>query len=68
VPGSIPAIAKAAALNHAAAMYQLGQFYENGQGVPRNRETAIVWYRKAAERGDEDAKKALIRLGEAKSQ
>ena len=28
VPGSIRAIAKAAALNHAAAMYQLGQFYE----------------------------------------
>jgi tetratricopeptide (TPR) repeat protein len=55
---------KAAALNHAGAMYQLGFLYENGQSVPRNRETALTWYRKAAERGDGEAKKALIRLGE----
>jgi TPR repeat protein len=59
---------KAAALNQAGAMYQLGLFYENGLSVPKNRETAITWYRKAAERGDEEAKKALIRLGEATAQ
>lgn len=33
------------------AMYNLGTFYENGLGVPRNLTTALEWYVKAGEAG-----------------
>jgi len=36
--------------------------YENGLGVPKDREQAVHWYRKAAEQGDESAKSALAKL------
>jgi len=36
--------------------------YENGRGVLRDIEEAKKWYRKAAEKGDQNAKKALERL------
>jgi TPR repeat protein len=29
-------------------MYEMGQKYENGKGVARNTQTAIMWYRRAA--------------------
>jgi hypothetical protein len=36
--------------------------YANGEGVAKNDEQAVKWYRKAAEQGDEDAKKLLEKL------
>ncbi len=39
----------------AAAQYNLGVIYHNGQGVPKDEQQAVVWYRKAAEQGDADA-------------
>lgn len=35
----------------AQAMYNLGTFYENGLGVPRNFSTALEWFVKAGEAG-----------------
>lgn len=37
--------------------------YENGRGVAKDEAEAAKWYRKAAEQGDESAKKALEQLG-----
>ncbi len=34
------------------AQVKLGQWYEDGTGVPVNHVAAVTWYRKAAERGD----------------
>ena len=45
------------------AQYCLGLCYEKGKGVPQSNEEAVKWYRKAAEQGYENAKKALERLG-----
>jgi len=36
---------------HAAALYSMGVFYHRGYGVEANMDTAIEWYRKAAEAG-----------------
>ena len=44
----------------AGAPYQLGQIYQNGEGV-QDKDKAIYWYRKAAQHGDNDA---IIRLQE----
>lgn len=46
------------------AAFFLGHIYESGLGVAKDRQQALAWYRKAAGWGDEDAKKALARLGE----
>lgn len=35
----------------AAAQYNLGQMYAQGQGMPQNNAEAVKWYRKAAEQG-----------------
>jgi TPR repeat protein len=40
--------------------------YLQGMGVPPNRTEAIRWFRKAADKGDEDAKTALKSLGAQK--
>ena len=37
------------------AQYCLGFCYENGIGIPENKEEAAKWYREAAERGHADA-------------
>ena len=44
----------------AAAQYNLGQMYRNGQGVPQDYKTAVKWYSLAAEQGFADAQ---INLG-----
>lgn len=46
------------------AFFNLGECYENGEGVQQNHQEAVKWYRKAAELGDKEAIKALKRLGE----
>ena len=39
----------------AAAQFNLGVMYDNGEGVPENDAEAVKWYRKAADQGDADA-------------
>jgi TPR repeat protein len=46
----------------AAAQYNLDILYDHGQYVPQNYYQAFNWYRKAAEQGDEDAKRLLKEL------
>jgi TPR repeat protein len=36
---------------HSPAQYNLGVMYENGWGIPHDAETAVRWYRKAADQG-----------------
>ena len=38
---------------------RLAECYEKGQGVPKDMDEAIRWYRKAAEQGNKDAEKRL---------
>ena len=47
---------------YALAQYYLGDIYEHGEGIQRDVTKAIHWYEKSKEQGNEDAKKALIRL------
>ncbi|MDR2945525.1 MAG: sel1 repeat family protein, partial [Candidatus Adiutrix sp.] len=42
---------KQAEAGQAPAMYNLGTFYENGLGTPRNFSRAVEWYLKAGEAG-----------------
>lgn len=44
-------------------VYRLGSCCEHGEGVARDLDEAVKWYRAAADRGNADARKALIRLG-----
>ena len=55
---------EAANANDSEAQYIMGSLYEEGWWVRKNRDQAIVWYKKAAENGDEDAKAKLRELGE----
>jgi TPR repeat protein len=55
---------EAANANDSEAQYYMGLFSEEGFSVRKNRGQAIVWYKKAAENGDEDAKAKLRELGE----
>lgn len=62
--------AKAAALylqsaeqEHPYAEFTLGLMYEHGRGVPKNKEEAIKWFRRAAEHGEEMAHTKLQELG-----
>ena len=54
---------EAATANFSEAQYAMGYFYDVGLLVRKNRDQAIVWYKKAAENGDEDAKAKLRELG-----
>ncbi len=55
----------AATRDHMHGQYMLGDFYENGRGVPENIEIAKEWYEKAAAQGHEEATAALRQLGES---
>jgi uncharacterized protein len=44
---------------YAAAQYDLGIMYDNGQGVPQNYAEAVKWYRLAADQGYADAQSDL---------
>ncbi len=50
---------KAAELEHAGALYKLGECYDEGYGVKTDKKEAVKWYRKAAELGHADAMYAL---------
>ena len=43
----------------AAAQFNLGLKYANGEGVPQDSVAAVAWYRKAAEQGHPDAQNNL---------
>jgi TPR repeat protein len=51
---------KAANANHADAAFQLGEMYFGGIGVDANKETAIRWYKVAANAGHKQAKRKLF--------
>tara|TARA_B100000809_G_scaffold144074_1_gene141637 strand:+ start:42 stop:566 length:525 start_codon:yes stop_codon:yes gene_type:complete len=53
---------KAAEQGDAVAQFSLGVMYYKGHGVPENDAEAVKWYRKAAEQGNEGAKKMLKAL------
>jgi TPR repeat protein len=40
---------------HTMAQYIVGNMYDFGESVPKNFETAFIWYKKAAEQGHPDA-------------
>jgi len=44
---------------HAAAQFNLGIMYDNGEGVPENDAEAVKWYRKAADQGHSGAQSNL---------
>ncbi len=52
----------AAEQGDAAAQYNLGTLYFNGQGVPKNYAEAEKWFRLAANQGNAMAQTALNRL------
>ena len=39
----------------AQAQYKLGNMYEKGWGVPKDQKQAVIFYKKAADQGDEEA-------------
>lgn len=43
-------------------MFNIGAMYYNGLGVAKNEAEARMWFQKAADKGSEDAKKALQQL------
>jgi TPR repeat protein len=50
---------KLAEQGHAMAQFNLGVMYNNGEGVPENDKTAVMWYTKAAEQGLDAAQNSL---------
>ena len=37
----------------------MGLYYKQGKGVPQSYSEAVKWFQKAADQGDEDAKRLL---------
>jgi TPR repeat protein len=54
---------KAAEQGNARAQFNLALMYEDGNGIPKDYNEAIKWYRKAADQGSTKAEKALLRIG-----
>lgn len=50
---------------HAYAQYFLARMYEQGEGVAQDRRVAAKWYRKAAEKGVNDAQFRLAAMYES---
>ena len=44
------------------ALFDIGLMYAKGEGVPKDTEEALRWFRMAADRGDENAVEAINRL------
>mmetsp|Transcript_10276 Transcript_10276/g.11381 ORF Transcript_10276/g.11381 Transcript_10276/m.11381 type:complete len:339 (-) Transcript_10276:29-1045(-) len=56
---------KAAERGHVTANFSVGEMFEEARGgVPQSDSEAVLWYYKAALMGDEDSKKALVRLND----
>ncbi|MBP7618278.1 MAG: sel1 repeat family protein, partial [Geothrix sp.] len=56
------AYAESADLGEIQAMRELGRYLENGLGGPRDIDQALIWYTKAMEKGDDQARSAYLRL------
>jgi len=54
---------EAAERGNTFAMINLGNMYKEGRGVAQDDKQAIEWYRKAAEKGNTQAREALLALG-----
>ena len=66
--GAVEWFRKAADQDCSAAFYELGVCYENGEGVEKNLDEALSWYRKAVDGGFEGgAQSAIIRVEKAKA-
>ncbi len=50
---------KLAKEGNTSAQYYLGRMYDKGQGIKRDRKTALQWYIKAENNGDKMAKKRM---------
>jgi TPR repeat protein len=61
VPRAIQLIEQAASTGEAEAQYQLGQLFEEGQGVEQDLPNAIRWYREASQQKYPGAKKSMQR-------
>ena len=59
---------RAAHAGHRDASYQLGWMYANGRGVARDDAQAAAWFKVAADKGDEFARKMLSRLPAARNE
>ena len=57
------AIQLAARLGYPAGQYVMGETYERGKGVKRNKETARSWYRRAGNQGHTPSAIKLKKLG-----
>ena len=53
---------KAANLGNDMAQFNLATMYEYGDGIKKDMNQAIYWYKKSAEQGDEDAQNKLQEL------
>jgi TPR repeat protein len=51
-PEALHYFGRAAELGYAAAQFELGSLYSNGQGVSRDDTEAVRWYRKAADQNN----------------
>ncbi|MBK1880454.1 tetratricopeptide repeat protein [Pelagicoccus mobilis] len=53
---------KAASNGDMVAQFNLGSMYEKGEGISRDKNSAINWYRQAARQGHSDSQKRLVKL------
>lgn len=53
---------KCAEQGDAEALYQIGNCYQNGEGVEPDIEKAIEWWQKAAEQGHKKASELIQKL------
>ena len=49
-------------MDHAGALFVLGEYAEQGRAGDKDEKAALAFYRKSAELGDEEAAAALERL------
>jgi uncharacterized protein len=59
---------KAAVAGEPNAMRNLGNLYQNGNGIPQDKLTARKWYEKAAAAGDDKSTDILKTLDAASAQ
>ena len=59
---AVKPVAKAANRGDSIAQYNLAYMYENGEGIEKDIDQAIYWYKKAAEQGDKEAQKELKKI------
>jgi TPR repeat protein len=57
--GAVPLCRRAAEAGSAIATYQMGYFYEHGDGVPQNHAKAVEWFLRGAAKGESKSMNAL---------